>query len=337
MNNTHESYWREFWSCWSSWSPRTLTWSWPGALATNKHQSRDLMGSLSLLFCDGTKWSGEAPWTPPPGLLSRLGLGAGHLDPWETWAQKVEEKGTAGILHLLPRSGFLPGLQTRCRRGCMWSWRGVSWPVIFLGFGFLLGASSRKWDDKQMRIWNGSLETPKLYCYSLLTRVRVPSWWHERVRARAVASDCLQPHELRPAKPLYPWNFPGKNTVSFSFSRGLPWPRDWTHISYVSWTGRQVLYQLSHQGRWWKVREGKRLRQRSPNLVKRHHCLDAGPEAKRYPEISRCPHHTSSSSRPWFHLILCQGPWGTPNHQLCPSPRWAVYNSQKTVFLTHKV
>lgn len=74
MNNTHESYWREFWS-WSSWGPRTLTWNGPGALATNKYQSRDLMGSLSLLFCDGTKWSGEAPWTPPPGLLSRLGLG----------------------------------------------------------------------------------------------------------------------------------------------------------------------------------------------------------------------------------------------------------------------
>ena len=323
MNNTHESCWREFWSCWSSWSPRTLTWSWPGALATNKDQSRDPMGSLSLLFCDGTKWSREAPRIPPPGLLSRLGLGAGHLDPRATWAQKVEEKGIAGILHLLPRSGLLPGLQTRCRHGSMWSWKGVSWPVIFPGLGFLLGASSRKWDDEQMRIWNGSLETPKLYCSSLLRRARVPSCWHERVRARSVASDCLQPHELRPAKPLCPWNFPGKNTVSFSFSRGLSWPRDWTHISCVSCTGRQVVYQLSHQG--------------SSNIVKRHHCLDAGPEAKRCPEISRCPHHTLSSSRPWSHLILCQGPWGTPNQQLCPSPRWAVGNSQKTVFLTQSV
>ena len=30
--------------------------------------------------------------------------------------------------------------------------------------------------------------------------------------------------------------------VAISFSRGSSWPRDRTHISYVSWIGRQVLY-----------------------------------------------------------------------------------------------
>ena len=31
--------------------------------------------------------------------------------------------------------------------------------------------------------------------------------------------------------------------VASSFSRRSSWPRDWTHISYLSWTGRQVLYR----------------------------------------------------------------------------------------------
>ena len=38
--------------------------------------------------------------------------------------------------------------------------------------------------------------------------------------------------------------------VAVSFSRGSSWPRDWTHITCVSWIGRQVLYQLSHQGNY---------------------------------------------------------------------------------------
>ena len=31
-------------------------------------------------------------------------------------------------------------------------------------------------------------------------------------------------------------------------SRGSSWAREWTHISYISCTGRQVLYQLCHLG-----------------------------------------------------------------------------------------
>ena len=33
-----------------------------------------------------------------------------------------------------------------------------------------------------------------------------------------------------------------------SFSRGSSWPRDWTHISYVSCIGKQILYHLCPLG-----------------------------------------------------------------------------------------
>ena len=36
--------------------------------------------------------------------------------------------------------------------------------------------------------------------------------------------------------------------VAVPSSRGSFWPRDWTHVSYVSCIGRQVPYQLSHLG-----------------------------------------------------------------------------------------
>ena len=36
--------------------------------------------------------------------------------------------------------------------------------------------------------------------------------------------------------------------VAIPFSKGSSWPRDRTHISYVSYIGRQILYPLSHLG-----------------------------------------------------------------------------------------
>ena len=36
--------------------------------------------------------------------------------------------------------------------------------------------------------------------------------------------------------------------VAMSFSRGSSWPRDWTHVPCVSYTGRQVLYHKHHLG-----------------------------------------------------------------------------------------
>ena len=44
---------------------------------------------------------------------------------------------------------------------------------------------------------------------------------------------------------LCPWDFPGKNTgvgcISYSYSRGSSWLRDWTCISCVSWVGRWII------------------------------------------------------------------------------------------------
>ena len=37
--------------------------------------------------------------------------------------------------------------------------------------------------------------------------------------------------------------------VAVPSSRGSSWPRDWTCVSYVSWVGRQVLYNWHHQYR----------------------------------------------------------------------------------------
>ena len=34
--------------------------------------------------------------------------------------------------------------------------------------------------------------------------------------------------------------------VAVSYSRGSSRPRDQTHVSYISYTGRQILYQLHH-------------------------------------------------------------------------------------------
>ena len=60
-------------------------------------------------------------------------------------------------------------------------------------------------------------------------------------------SDSLQLHELWPARLLYPWDFPGKNTEvgchfllqGISLTQGLN--LDLLHC-------RQTLYHLSHQG-----------------------------------------------------------------------------------------
>ena len=59
-------------------------------------------------------------------------------------------------------------------------------------------------------------------------------------------SNSLQTHEL--ARLFYPWNSPGKITewVAIPFSRGSPWCRDQTHVSWIAgkfftiWTTREV-------------------------------------------------------------------------------------------------
>ena len=61
----------------------------------------------------------------------------------------------------------------------------------------------------------------------------------------SVESDSLWPYWLKPARLLCPWDYPGKNTgVGCRFLlQGIFRPRDWTHVSYISCTGRQILYR----------------------------------------------------------------------------------------------
>ena len=68
------------------------------------------------------------------------------------------------------------------------------------------------------------------------------------VCAFSVAKSCLTllPSQglSMPSRFLCLWNFPGKNTgVScHSLLQGSSWPRDRTHVSCISWTGRQIPY-----------------------------------------------------------------------------------------------
>ena len=62
-------------------------------------------------------------------------------------------------------------------------------------------------------------------------------------------SDSLWLHGLQPARLLWPWNYPDKNTKvgCHFYSRGSSWPKNQTHFSCVSWIGRQILY---HRATW---------------------------------------------------------------------------------------
>ena len=73
---------------------------------------------------------------------------------------------------------------------------------------------------------------------------------HNESKSRSVMSDSLWPHGLEPARLLFPWSFPEKNTVvgTHSLLQGL-FP---THISYISCIGRWVLYHLAPPGKPWR-------------------------------------------------------------------------------------
>ena len=52
----------------------------------------------------------------------------------------------------------------------------------------------------------------------------------------------LQPHELQPTSLLCPQRI--LEWVAISYCRGFSWPRDWIHISFISCTGKWILYHL---------------------------------------------------------------------------------------------
>ena len=78
--------------------------------------------------------------------------------------------------------------------------------------------------------------------------------WAEQIHAVCVCVCVLSRVQLFatpwpvPARLLCPWNFLGKDTgvrCHFPYSRRSSWPRDGTHVSCVSCTGRRLLYQCS--------------------------------------------------------------------------------------------
>ena len=77
-----------------------------------------------------------------------------------------------------------------------------------------------------------------------------PSPMHESENwkwSHSVVSDSLRPHGPQSARFLCPCNFSGKNTGirCLPSSRESSWPRDWTHVYYVSCIGRWVFLEIS--------------------------------------------------------------------------------------------
>ena len=68
------------------------------------------------------------------------------------------------------------------------------------------------------------------------------------VLSHSLVSDSLWSHGLRPARLLCPWDSPGKNpgVGCHALLQGSSWPRDQTHVSYISCTGK--LYHQHHLG-----------------------------------------------------------------------------------------
>ena len=65
--------------------------------------------------------------------------------------------------------------------------------------------------------------------------------------SHSVVSDSLWPHGLKPARPLCPWDFPGKNSgvgCHFLLQENLLDSGIKPESAYCSW----ILYHLSHQG-----------------------------------------------------------------------------------------
>ena len=83
------------------------------------------------------------------------------------------------------------------------------------------------------------------------SRSPFPSPMHERKSESEVAQSCLtlcNPMDCSPPGSSVHGVFQARvlEWGAISFSRGSSWSRDWTQVSYVSCTGRWILYQLSH-------------------------------------------------------------------------------------------
>ena len=70
------------------------------------------------------------------------------------------------------------------------------------------------------------------------------------VLVRLVVSNSLQPHGWQPVRLLCPWNFQERilEWVAISSSKRSFWPRDWTHVSWISCIESVGSLTLSHLG-----------------------------------------------------------------------------------------
>ena len=95
--------------------------------------------------------------------------------------------------------------------------------------------------------WTFHLHKQNHTLWSFVTGVFHLSEKSESV-SNSLMSNSLQPYELEPARLLYPWNSPGKNTRvgSHSLLQGIS-PAQRLNPGLLHC--RQILYHLSHQGR----------------------------------------------------------------------------------------
>ena len=113
--------------------------------------------------------------------------------------------------------------------------------------------NSRKKTDT-LRRDEGSVLCPlkcsTFYMCSIVSNTEISSLFTTHWSCRCVCTcsgaklcPALRPHWLQLARLPCTRHFPGKTTgVEIPSSRGSSQPRNWTHISYVSCIGRQILY-----------------------------------------------------------------------------------------------
>ena len=74
------------------------------------------------------------------------------------------------------------------------------------------------------------------------------TWAHVRAQSRQSCLTLRNPTDCNPLGSFVHGISPGKNIGARAISRGSSWPRDWTPVSCVSRSSRQILYCLSPQG-----------------------------------------------------------------------------------------
>ena len=88
------------------------------------------------------------------------------------------------------------------------------------------------------------------YCVPIVIRIPVPSFPHPFVKHIQSCPTLCDPMDASPLGSFVHGILQARilQCIAISFSRGHSWLKDQTLVSCVSYTGRPVLYQLSHEG-----------------------------------------------------------------------------------------